>query len=101
MPFTKKVKEKSPSSTPLPSTEGAAPNEGSQLPEKELEAAKKILDAMYDYRTADGFDPSKLFHRKVNKRVIPAYYDTIKEPVALSTIKAKLNQRTYQNFSQF
>ncbi len=34
-----------------------------------------------------GYDPSKVFHRKVNKRVLPTYYDVIKEPMALSTIK--------------
>ena len=36
-------------------------------------------------------DPSKVFHRKVNKRFLPTYYDVIKEPVALSTIKACAN----------
>lgn len=48
-----------------------------------------------------GFDPSKLFHRKVNKRVIPEYYETIKEPVALSTVKQKINTRVYQSFADF
>jgi chromatin structure-remodeling complex subunit RSC1/2 len=60
-----------------------------------------ILNAIYDYRTEDGFDPSKLFHRKVNKRIIPEYYDTIKEPVALSTIKQKINTRAYRDFKEF
>ena len=68
MPFKKK--ERSPSSTALPSMEAAQP-EGPQLSEKEHDAANKVLSAIYDYRTQDGFDPSKLFHRKVNKRVIP------------------------------
>ena len=36
-----------------------------------------------------------------NKRSLPAYYETIKEPVALSTIKQKISKRTYQSFSEF
>jgi len=101
MPFTKK-REKSPSSTPVPSTEAAAAGpDGSQLSDAEWEGMNKVLNAIYDYRTEDGFDPSKLFHRKVNKRVIPEYYDTIKEPVALSTIKQKIHTRAYNSFAEF
>ena len=48
-----------------------------------------------------GHDPSRIFHRKVNKRSMPDYYDIIKEPVALSTLKSKLLTKDYQNFSQF
>ena len=72
-----------------------------QLPPAEWDAMHKILDFIYDYRTEDGFDPSKLFHRKVNKRVIPEYYDTIKEPMATSTIKQKINAKSYRSFSEF
>jgi len=46
-------------------------------------------------------DPSKVFHRKVNKRVLPSYYDIIKEPIALSTIKAKIATRAYTNFAEY
>lgn len=48
-----------------------------------------------------GYDPSKLFHRKVNKRSMPDYYDVIKEPVALSTLKAKLLTKEYKSFSEY
>ena len=48
-----------------------------------------------------GHDPSKIFHRKVNKRLIPDYYDVIKEPVALSTLKAKILHKSYTNFAQY
>lgn len=61
----------------------------------------KMLNAIYDYRTEDGFDPSKLFHRKINKRVLPEYYETIKEPMAMSTIKSKINHKVYAHFSDF
>ena len=48
-----------------------------------------------------GHDPSKLFHRKVNKRMVPDYYDVIKEPVALSTIKQKYTTKEYKTFAEF
>lgn len=95
-----KKRDRSPSSTPVPSTEAAA-NDGAQLPEAEWDAMQKLLNYIYDYRSADGFDPSKLFHRKVNKRIIPEYYETIKEPMALSTIKHKIHTKAYQSFSTF
>ncbi|KAH9825843.1 chromatin structure-remodeling complex subunit rsc1-like [Teratosphaeria destructans] len=99
----KKQDDRSQSSTPIPSTEYAdpAPSKGPALPDAQYEAMSQVLNHIYDYRTPDGFDPSKLFHRKVNKRVIPEYYDTIKEPVALSTIKQKIMKREYSSFSQF
>ena len=37
----------------------------------------------------------------VNRRLIPEYYDVIKEPIALSTVKAKHLRREYHSFSEF
>ena len=51
--------------------------------------------------TCSGADPTKLFQRKVNKRAVPDYYDIIKEPMALSTIKSKISNKEYKNFSEF
>lgn len=62
---------------------------------------QRVLDNIYAYRSQDDYDPSKVFHRKVNKRVLPEYYNIIKEPMALSTIKAKINNREYQTFADF
>nr|POE48765.1 chromatin structure-remodeling complex subunit rsc1 [Quercus suber] len=93
--------ERSPSTTPVPSTEAAAKSDGMHLPEAQWKAMSQTLNAIYDFRTSDGWDPSKLFHKKVNKRVIPEYYETIKEPVALSTIKAKIHSKLYGSFSEF
>jgi chromatin structure-remodeling complex subunit RSC1/2 len=95
-----KKRERSPSSTPIPSTE-AAQDGGADLPEAEWEAMQKVLNFIYDYRGEDGFDPSKLFHRKVNKRLLPEYYDTIKEPMAMSTIKQKIHAKLYRSFADF
>ncbi|SMY29063.1 unnamed protein product [Zymoseptoria tritici ST99CH_1A5] len=90
---------RSPSSTPIPSTEIS--NDGPQLPATDLAAMSRVLNAIYDYRTEDGFDPSKLFHKKINKRILPDYYETIKEPIAMSTIKAKIHQKAYRSWSEF
>lgn len=48
-----------------------------------------------------GYDPSKLFHRNVNKRNVPDYYEVIKEPMALSIVKARINKREYKKFPDF
>lgn len=95
-----KKRDRSPSTTPIPSTE-APQDVGPGLPEAEVEAMQKVLNYIYDYRSEDGFDPSKLFHRKVNKRIIPEYYDTIKEPMAMSTIKQKIHQKSYRSFADY
>ncbi|KAI9804142.1 MAG: hypothetical protein M1825_001544 [Sarcosagium campestre] len=69
--------------------------------EDEWDAMQTILDAVYAYRDDEGHDPSKVFHRKVNKRVLPDYYDVIKDPVAMSTVKANINTKAYRAFSEF
>lgn len=48
-----------------------------------------------------GHDPSRLFHRSVNKRIVPDYYDIIKDPMALSILKQRINKREYKQFSDF
>jgi chromatin structure-remodeling complex subunit RSC1/2 len=48
-----------------------------------------------------GYDPSRLFQRSVNKRIVPDYYDIIKEPMALSILKQKINKREYKQFGDF
>lgn len=60
-----------------------------------------VLNFIYQYRTPEGEDPSKLFQRKVNKRVLPDYYSVIKEPMALSTIKANIHSKVYKNFEGY
>ncbi|GIZ38305.1 hypothetical protein CKM354_000172500 [Cercospora kikuchii] len=94
-----KGRDRSPSSTPVPSTEPL--NDGSQIPDAQWQAMMRMLNNIYDFRTGDGFDPTKLFQRLINKRVMPEYYETIKEPMALSTIKRKIARKEYQDVSGF
>lgn len=55
----------------------------------------------YCFNRRSGHDPSRLFHRSVNKRYVPDYYEVIKEPMALSILKQKINKREYRRFSDF
>jgi chromatin structure-remodeling complex subunit RSC1/2 len=73
----------------------------STVTNEEYETMHTVLSNIYGYRTDDGDDPSKMFHRKVNKRMVPDYYDVIKEPMAMSMIKAKINGREYKSFEEF
>ena len=95
------------SNTPIPTTE-ADNNEGSteqsqdqevvsSITHEQWDAFHELLSVIYNHRTPDGHDPSKVFQRKPNRRVYPAYYEVIKEPLALSTIKARLNLKQYKD----
>lgn len=97
-------KRKEAGDTPVPTTENEAqPTDASQsdVTLEQWPMMQNILTTIYNHRTENGYDPSRLFHRKVNKRAIPAYYEIIKEPIALSTIKAKINTKAYKNFPEF
>jgi chromatin structure-remodeling complex subunit RSC1/2 len=96
--IVKMTKEEEKSSTPIETTEKQdAP---SNITDKQWDAMQTILTNIYAYRTEDGEDPSKLFQRKVNRRVLPDYYTVIKEPMALSTIKSKIHAKEYKDFSE-
>ncbi|KAI4290118.1 MAG: hypothetical protein L6R35_000606 [Caloplaca aegaea] len=73
----------------------------SSVTSDQWKAIKRIIDTLYAYRQSDGHDPSKVFQRKVNKRVLPDYYEVIKEPVALSTLRFKTLNRQYRAFADF
>ena len=45
--------------------------------------------------------PSLLFRRIPNKRNMPEYYDVIKEPVAISTLKHKIQTKKYTSIAEF
>lgn len=91
--------------TPLPTTEdGVGPADEavpSTVTDVQWKAFQSVLKGVYDYRLPDGHDPSKLFHKKVNRRAIPAYYEVIKEPIALSTVKARVAVKEYRDVAHF
>ncbi|KAJ5885302.1 Bromodomain [Penicillium taxi] len=68
-------------------------------------AMMDVTMAIYEFLLTrichSGHDPSRLFHRSVNKRIVPDYYDIIKNPMALSILKQRINKREYKHFSEF
>ncbi|KAF2144424.1 uncharacterized protein K452DRAFT_356624 [Aplosporella prunicola CBS 121167] len=86
------------SATPIPTTEKDAT---SNIPEEQWKAMQTVLNNVYAHRLDDNYDPSKLFHRKINKRQVPDYYDVIKDPMALSIVKQKISGREYKDFTDF
>ncbi|KAF2814177.1 chromatin structure-remodeling complex protein-like protein rsc1 [Mytilinidion resinicola] len=90
------------SDTPIPSTETNQVDGGSSIvTEDEWKGMSTVMNAIYGHRMEDGYDPSKIFQRKVNKRAVPDYYDVIKEPMALSIIKQKIGAKEYKSFQDF
>ncbi|PYH95215.1 RSC complex subunit [Aspergillus ellipticus CBS 707.79] len=72
-----------------------------RVTEEQWRSMMDVVLAIYEFREEDGHDPSRLFQRSVNKRNVPDYYDIIKEPMALSILKQKINKREYQKVSEF
>ncbi|CRG83281.1 Chromatin structure-remodeling complex subunit RSC1 [Talaromyces islandicus] len=79
----------------------ASQDKASGVTEDQWRSMMDVVIAIYDYREEDGHDPSRLFQRSVNKRHVPDYYDIIKEPMALSILKQKINKREYLSFQEF
>ncbi|KAL3470193.1 hypothetical protein BJX99DRAFT_239936 [Aspergillus californicus] len=73
----------------------------SSVTDEQWKLMMDLVLAIYEIREADGHDPSRLFHRSVNKRNVPDYYDIIKEPMALSILKQRINKREYRKFTDF
>ncbi|KAF2224516.1 hypothetical protein BDZ85DRAFT_103338 [Elsinoe ampelina] len=95
---------KRPSTSASPEREEEAskpPKQASTLSDEIWTVMLDVLNHIYEFRTPEGHDPSKVFHRKVNKRALPGYYDVIKEPMALSMIKSKINNKEYMTVKEF
>ncbi|OOF98509.1 hypothetical protein ASPCADRAFT_512767 [Aspergillus carbonarius ITEM 5010] len=71
------------------------------ITDEQWRSMMSVVLAIYDFREEDGHDPSRLFQRSVNKRNVPDYYDIIKEPMALSILKQKINKREYKSILEF
>ncbi|EED14141.1 RSC complex subunit (RSC1), putative [Talaromyces stipitatus ATCC 10500] len=87
--------------TATPTTAGPAQPAVNEVTPDQWRSMMDVVMAIYEFREEDNYDPSRLFHRSVNKRYVPDYYDIIKEPMALSILKQKINKREYTKFEQF
>ncbi|KAJ5377867.1 uncharacterized protein N7496_005276 [Penicillium cataractarum] len=88
-------------SAPQPEEPVTSIEDDGAVSEDQWQGMGDMLMAIYDFREQDGHDPSRLFHRSVNKRIVPDYYDIIKEPMALSIIKQRINKREYKQIADF
>ncbi|POS83873.1 hypothetical protein EPUL_004566 [Erysiphe pulchra] len=73
----------------------------SGLTKRQYELIIGILHRITNYRDPNGHDVSRDFQRLVNKRILPEYFEIIKEPMAFSTIRGKVVKKQYQNFKSF
>jgi chromatin structure-remodeling complex subunit RSC1/2 len=67
-------------------------------------ALKAITETLTDFKIKKGSEdyyPSMLFKRVPNKRNLPDYYQIIKEPSAISTLKGKIQRKSYTGIPEF
>ncbi|KAF4618374.1 hypothetical protein G7Y89_g14929 [Cudoniella acicularis] len=78
-----------------------APPTPTGLQKHELDVLDGILKRLTDHRDEDGHDVAGAFQRMLNKRQIPAYFEIIKEPIAFSTIRSKIQKKQYKTYKEF
>ncbi|RMZ82224.1 hypothetical protein DV738_g1914, partial [Chaetothyriales sp. CBS 135597] len=77
---------------------------GRPVSNKLYKALKAITEVLTDYKIHVGGDdhyPALLFKRVPNRRNLPDYYQIIKEPSAISTLKGKIQRKTYSGIPEF
>lgn len=79
--------------------------DGRPVSNAQYKAFKHVVDTLSDHKIkAQGIDdyyPSILFRRIPNRRNLPDYHEIIKEPSALSTLKGKIQRKTYTGVPDF
>ncbi|KIW89416.1 uncharacterized protein Z519_10270 [Cladophialophora bantiana CBS 173.52] len=71
---------------------------------EQYKALKNITDVVTNYKIKvkdEDYYPSQLFRRKPNRRVLPDYHEIIKDPVAISTLKQKIQRKLYTGIPEF
>lgn len=77
---------------------------GRPVSNKQYKALKAITEVLTDFKikkSNDDYYPSMLFKRVPNKRNLPDYYQIIKEPSAISTLKGKIQRKSYTGIPEF
>lgn len=66
---------------------------------------KAITEVLLNYKikikSSEEHFPSTLFKRLPNKRLLPDYYEVIKEPSAISTLRGKIQRKQYTGVPEF
>ncbi|KIW11041.1 hypothetical protein PV08_10340 [Exophiala spinifera] len=83
--------------------EGGEAHQG--VSSEQYKALKNIAEILTNYSVKvkgdDEHYPSLLFRRIPNRRNLPDYHEIIKEPVALSTLKGKIQRKQYTGIPEF
>ena len=77
---------------------------GRPVSNSQYKALKAITEVLTEFNIKKGNDdyyPALLFKRVPNKRNLPDYYRIIKEPSAISTLKGKIQRKTYSGIPEF
>ncbi|RDL30456.1 Bromodomain-containing protein [Venustampulla echinocandica] len=85
-----------------PSQTAPAPPLATGLNKQALDILDGIVRRLSDYKDPeDEHEVALPFQRMLNKRNFPTYFEIIKEPIALSTIRSKILKKQYQNYREF
>ncbi|KUJ14719.1 Bromodomain-containing protein [Mollisia scopiformis] len=99
------VKQEDAAATENNATTGSSPpattSAGEGLSKKDFELMTNILARISNYRDKDGHDIAKDFQRIVSRRALPDYFDVIKEPIALSTLRQKIGKKQYSSYKDW
>ncbi|CAG8982462.1 hypothetical protein HYALB_00009956 [Hymenoscyphus albidus] len=104
-PTTTQDTDMNPANPPeaTPSAATPAPSTQQGLTKQENEQLDGILRRLSDAR--DPEDPDReialAFQRMLNKRTYPDYFRIIKDPIAFSTIRMKINKKQYKHQKEF
>ena len=109
-------KDKEPQSTPAKEDAAAEDSDadgeddigidtsGRPVSNRLYKALKGITDTLIDFKvkkSGEDYFPALLFKRVPNKRNLPDYYQIIKEPSAISTLKGKIQRKSYTGIPEF
>ena len=79
--------------------------DGRPVSNEQYKALKAICDILYTHKITikgvEDYYPSNLFRRIPNKRNLPEYYEVIKQPTAISTLKQKIQTKRYTGIKEF
>ncbi|KAI0097442.1 hypothetical protein GGR51DRAFT_553087 [Nemania sp. FL0031] len=66
-----------------------------------LTVIENVANYLTAYKDPDGYNIAAHFQRVPNRRLLPDYYEIIKEPTAFSTIRIKKLKKQYTTFPEF
>ena len=85
----------------MPDAGGVDNSKAVELNKAYKNITEHLLNYSFKIKSGEDYSPSVLFRRLPNKRLFPDYYDLIKEPTALSTLRGKIARKQYTGTPEF